>query len=114
MARRRDPKVFANMRWARRIAFGYGAAVLGTAAFVVVADQSKQGESFAGIWLGLETLPLSIPVIFVWSQVPSASPDDPTMEWITYAAWIASFVGVGLVQAWPLWLLLRGRSVDRV
>jgi hypothetical protein len=36
------------------------------------------------------------------------------MEWIIYAARIASFVAVGLVQAWLLWLLLRGRSVDRV
>ena len=98
MARRRDSKVFVNMRWARRIAFGYVAVVLGTAGFVVVADLSEQGGSFAGIWLWLATLPLSIPVILVWSQVPSVSPDNPTMEWIMYAAWIASFVAVGLFR----------------
>lgn len=77
------------------ISGGYAVIVTGVAAFVIVAGSLKPG-SIAAMWLIIATLPGSLVVQFIPAQG---------------MAFVLLLALGGLVQAWLLWILLRGRRV---
>ncbi len=79
------------------VAGGYAAIVTGVAVFVIVASALQPG-SIAGMWLFLITLPGSLLLQFI----PG--------EGVAYALLLAFG---GFVQAWLLWVILRGKRVPQ-
>lgn len=77
------------------IAGGYAVIVLAVAAFVIIDTTVKPG-SIAAMWLFLVTLPGSL----LLGLVPAQG-----------TAYVLLLTLGGLVQAWLLWLVLRGKRV---
>jgi hypothetical protein len=83
---------YSNGKRALAISAAYAALVLGVAVFVLIANFWP--PNFAGIWLFIVTLPSSLLVLLI--------PAQGTL--LTVCVTLG-----GLVQAWLLWLGLRGR-----
>ncbi|MFI6517299.1 SCO4225 family membrane protein [Spirillospora sp. NPDC050679] len=81
----------------------YAALVLVAAVAVTAVLVFSDDPGFVGIWLFIPTLPLSILPL---ALLPTDSPGP-----LGTALVIAATAGAGLVQAWLLHLLLRGRRV---
>ncbi|WP_034275135.1 SCO4225 family membrane protein [Haloechinothrix halophila] len=77
------------------IAGGYALIVIGVTVFVVVAGSLKPG-SIAAMWLFLATLPSSLVVQFIPAEG---------------IAFVLLLMLGGFVQAWLLWIRLRGKRV---
>ncbi|WP_020666782.1 SCO4225 family membrane protein [Amycolatopsis nigrescens] len=83
------------------VAAGYAALVVGVTIFVVV-DSLVSSGSLAAIWLFFVTLPMSLVVMLVLSLFA-----------LKGAALAIPYVLGGLLQAWVLWLVLRGSRVAK-
>ena len=94
---RLPPKAAAYSNGARAVAIsgGYVGIVLSVTVFVFIAN--LRPPSFAAMWLFLITLPISLPIQFI-----------PTKGNL----YVTSMTLGGLVQAWLLWLALRGQRVS--
>ncbi|MER6911443.1 hypothetical protein ABT354_07220 [Streptomyces sp. NPDC000594] len=87
---------YRNGRVAVWVAGAYAAAVVGLVLWITwLAVFDDPG--FSGVWLIGATLPLSVPV----ASLPVSGP-----------VFLALLTGAGLVQAWALWRVLRGKRLD--
>ncbi|GAA5128082.1 SCO4225 family membrane protein [Haloechinothrix salitolerans] len=78
------------------ISVGYAVIVIGAAVFVTVDTALKPG-SLAGMWLFLATLPSSLLLQFLPAEG---------------AAYMLFLTLGGLVQAWLLWVIVRGKRIS--
>jgi hypothetical protein len=94
---RLPPRMAAYSRGVRGAAIsgGYAVLVLGVTVFVFIAN--RRPPTFAAMWLFLPTLPISLPIQFLQLQG---------------SLYILSMTLGGLLQAWLLWLALRGKRVN--
>ncbi|MET9442289.1 hypothetical protein [Streptomyces sp. NPDC006610] len=93
----RPPAGDARRDTALLVAGGYGAVVLGVAAWVGILRATGEA-GLAGVWLIAVTLPVSVPLLAV--PVPQG-------------AYVPLLAAGGLAQAWVLWRVLRGRRGRR-
>ncbi|HEX2313174.1 MAG TPA: hypothetical protein VHJ17_05545 [Thermomonospora sp.] len=97
-----------NGRLALAVSGAYTVVVQGTnlavIAFMLLADD----PGFVAVWAVFVSLPLSLPGLFVSSQI---FPPDDLPDAVDLLALMGPCVAAGAFQAWVLWVLLRGRRL---
>lgn len=90
-------------RWRRGLAIAgaYALLVLGVAAYVEISTRlAADSQGLEGIYLFMVTAPSSWLIMLL-----------PVADVLPSELYLALLVGAGLLQAWVLWLLTRGRRV---